>query len=107
MNSSQSKIWGLKQDWIVRLVVLGVTLNALIIMGDTIYTELVLRERFRTGSVSIGLSLIIGLTLFYLSRLLNRRKRVAWIVVIPVYVFILGLNLTLLVIREDSGRETL
>ncbi len=75
-----------------RLGRLGVAANGVIILATTLLNQLVLRDHGRGGDVAVGVPLIIGLTLLYLSSLLARRKRTAWTVALPVYGFILGLN---------------
>jgi phosphatidylglycerol lysyltransferase len=84
----------------VRIVALSVATSGLIIIVGTLVNELV-RERLRAGDFNIGLSLLIGLTLIYLSRSLSKKKKTAWVVSIALYVFILALNLIELSIHPD------
>ncbi len=91
-----------RREFLLRLVAFGVAANGLIIIGSTLLGELaVFRGRLHINDVAVGLPLVIGLTLLYLSALLARRKRAAWAVVMPLYGFILGLNVTRLILLAD------
>lgn len=92
----------------MRLAVSGVFVNAIIIILGTLFDELVVRNHLRSGGdVTFGVSLFLGMTLLYLSYLLTKRKRAAWIVAIPIYAIILGLNLSALAVRAHTAHGTL
>ena len=84
------------QSIVFRLVVLGVALNGIIFIAGTLLDELVSISRLHefvhihTNETTIGISLVSGLTLLYLSSLLIRRKRAAWFIAILVYALILA-----------------
>jgi phosphatidylglycerol lysyltransferase len=84
------------QSIICRLVVLGVAINGIILIAGTLFDELVTRSRLHefihlhANETTLGISLIGGLTLLYLSSLLIRRKQAAWIIAVIVYALILG-----------------
>lgn len=78
---------------VLRLVVLGVALNGVLIIAGTLFDEFLIGDRGHDLDALFGIPLISGITLLYLSYLLGRRKRAAWMVGIPIYAFILGLNL--------------
>ncbi len=92
-----SNIHSAHQSFIFKVVVLGVALNGVIFIAGTLFDELVTRSRLReiihlhnTNETALGVSLVSGLTLIYLSSLLVRRKRAAWSISIVVYALILG-----------------
>jgi phosphatidylglycerol lysyltransferase len=87
---------------VLRLVVLGVALNGLLIIAGTLLDNFFIHGRDRDLSALFGIPLISGITLIYLSSLLARRKRTAWVVSVPVYASILVLNLAqILVFSTD------
>ncbi|MGH7195374.1 MAG: bifunctional lysylphosphatidylglycerol flippase/synthetase MprF [Candidatus Saccharimonadales bacterium] len=100
MNRKWFETWTFDNDWrqgvVLRLVVFVVALNGLIVIAGTLLDELVLHHVYRglRGSLVaiFGTQLVLGLSLLYLSSLLARRKRLAWLVAVMVYGFILGLN---------------
>ena len=75
---------------------MGVAINGIILIAGTLIDELVTRSRLRefihlhNNETTLGISLISGLTLLYLSSLLIRRKQAAWFIAIIVYALILG-----------------
>lgn len=82
-----------RQPLVLRLVVLGVAINGIIFIAGTLLDEAFLRNRLHIhmhiNEATIGISLVSGLTLLYLSSLLMRLKRAAWVITILVYAFIL------------------
>ncbi len=107
MQLNSPKTYGVRHEFVVRLVVFGVAINGFLIILGTLVDEIVLRDRLHEGNVAVSVSLIIGLTLLYLSRSLYHRKRVGWVVVVPVYILILGINLAGLLVHARVGHESL
>ena len=71
-----------------------VLLNGLVIILTTLLSQTAFRHHFiRITDLSIDLRLGVGLVLIYLSNLLRRRKRTAWLAAIIAYGFYLGINL--------------
>ena len=89
-----------KYEIVVRLAALLVAINALVIIISTLIDEKIIYHGFRPSNISISINLLAGLFLLYFSRLLSRRKRVAWIVVIGIYLIFLLHNMSLI------GRES-
>ena len=81
-----------KYEIVVRLAALLVAINALVIIISTLIDEKIIYHGFRPSNISISINLLAGLFLLYFSRLLSRRKRVAWIVVIGIYLIFLLLS---------------
>lgn len=90
-----------KHEALLKLLSYGVALNGILIIAGVLHDQVggnFLRPEF--GSISgliFSLPLFLGLTLVYLSVLLQRRKRTAWLVTILVYGFVMGLNILRLV----------
>jgi len=87
-----------KSNWheqlILQLITIGVIGNGLVIISVTLLGQLRLHSIHAVDDTIVSLPLISGLTLVYLGTLLHRRKRAAWAVVVPLYTFILGFNVT-------------
>jgi phosphatidylglycerol lysyltransferase len=81
--------------------------DGLLIILTTLLDLVLGRTRFATP-FSVELSILIGLTLVYLSSLLQRQKQTAWAAAIIVYVFYLGASLSNLQQRvEDTKHKPL
>lgn len=72
------------------LVGFAVALNGLLLVIGTLREQLALHGHFHLGDVQVGVPLIAGLTLLYLSASLLRQKQTAWALVLGVYLFVLG-----------------
>ncbi len=103
MNTSWLSRW-ISQQFILRLVALGVFANGFLILAASLVSQLVIRSTTRVNVFAVNIPVLIGLSLVYLANLLARRKRAAWMVVLPLYGFIFGLNLTEMVIFASSHR---
>jgi phosphatidylglycerol lysyltransferase len=79
---------------LMRLVALIVVGNGLVAIANTLNAQLRIHSGSHISELVVNLPLLSGLTLVYLGAQLNRRKRIAWAVLIPVYSFILGSNLS-------------
>ncbi len=78
----------------LQLVAIIVAAHGVFILATTLLDLLVARHNSRLGVADVDLPLIIGLSLLYLSALLRRRKRTAWLATVLSYTFYLGLSLT-------------
>lgn len=92
-----------RPEVILNLVSFGVLANGVILLLDS------LREQFfvhpdvpRITGIVTSLPVLEGITLIYLATLLRRRKRTAWLVVLPVYSFILLTNILRGVVFADN-----
>ncbi len=79
-----------RPEVILNLVSFGVLANGLIILLDSLREQLFVHSDVpRIAAVITSVPVLEGITLIYLATLLRRRKRTAWLVVLPVYSFIL------------------
>lgn len=80
---------------IVNLIVLAVVLNGLLLIAGTLVGQFSLHSgRIHlsfTDDAFFGVRLIIGLTMLYLSTLLARRKRMAWLLSVVAYSLVIAL----------------
>jgi phosphatidylglycerol lysyltransferase len=73
----------------------AVACNGLLLIIGTLHDQLLLHMHhghFRLSDVQIGIPLIAGLTLLYLSSSLLRQKRTAWTLVLGVYIFVISVD---------------
>ncbi len=83
-----------KKDIGIQLLSLAVLVNGIIIIAQTLALQLIDRHSlFKISSFSIDARLLIGLSFIYLSSLLSRHKRTAFIATALIYTFYLGINL--------------
>lgn len=75
-----------------------VAMYGIYVIAETLLEQLVLHHhgRFNRSIVDINLdlSLLLGISVIYLSLLLRRRKRTAWVVTVLAYTFYLGVGLS-------------
>lgn len=90
MKQSLSR-W-VSQQFVLRLIAFGVFANGFIIISTALVSELAIRNSTHIDFLAINLPVLIGLSLIYLATLLARRKRAAWMIVLPLYGFIFGIN---------------
>lgn len=102
MRLHTERVFGIRQKLIIELVVLGVAANGLVIIVGTLIDQLRVRDHSHVGDASFALPILIGLSLIYLSRPLSRRKIAAWAVTIPLYAFILALNISDFLLRSNA-----
>jgi phosphatidylglycerol lysyltransferase len=103
MQAFVSRHLKVRPEFVGKLAVFGVAVNGLIILWSTLLNQLfnnLLLRRAHSGDITVGIPLILGLTLLYLSSLLARRKRVAWTVAMAVYAFILVLNVMIFIVSR-------
>jgi phosphatidylglycerol lysyltransferase len=77
----------------VQITSLLVAIYGLLLVSGTLVNELSLHS-VRLNRVSLTVPAVGGITLLYFASLLRRRKRTAWFVVILVYMFLFGINLS-------------
>lgn len=82
------------QKLLLNAISVIVIFNGLQIIATTLWAQLHLHSAARLNDAIISLPLVSGMTLVYLGTLLNRRKQAAWAVIVPLYTFLLGFNIT-------------
>ena len=83
---------------VLNLVIAAVGLNGLAYIADPLlnFIHLHFVHLYRLSSSSIGIDLVIGLTLIYLSSLLARRKSNALTIAVIVYSLVVAINLVMI-----------
>lgn len=93
----------------VHFVSIVVAVHGLFILATSLLDQIGDRHIINVSAVVIDLPLLIGLSLIYLSTLLRRRKRTAWIVTVLAYSFYLGLGFANIIsnlgVRDASSME--
>ncbi|HSX23685.1 MAG TPA: phosphatidylglycerol lysyltransferase domain-containing protein [Candidatus Saccharimonadales bacterium] len=98
----------IRRRFVLQLVAFGVFMNGLILVGTTLLEQVFNRSNpARISSAVSSLPLLLGLTLIYLATLLKRRKYAAWLVALPVYGLLLGLELSRTVVSLDHHHLTM
>jgi phosphatidylglycerol lysyltransferase len=92
ISSSLHRQLRIRQQFGVEFVSIVVAAHGIFILADSLLDQIAVRHGSRLSSISVGIPLLIGLSLIYLSVLLRRRKQTAWIVTVAAYTFYLGLN---------------
>lgn len=93
----------ISKDFMLKLVAFAVFGNGIVITLNSLASHLVLRRHLLDSRLQIDIGIIIGVTLIYLSGLLGRRKQTAWLVTMCIYAFIIGSNVTLLLVERPIG----
>jgi len=104
-----------RQLFTVQFLSVLVAAHALFILANTLLLQIAVHRGSHLTSLAIDLPLLIGLSLLYLSTLLRRRKRTAWLVCIGAYALYFLLNLVAMLARfedrqlslHDAGRSLL
>jgi phosphatidylglycerol lysyltransferase len=86
------------------LISILIAVNGIYILVSTLVEQITAHRGTHLSDLQVDLPLLLGLSVLYLSTLLHRRKRTAWLVTIMAYAFYLALGLTQLLSRP-SGRE--
>lgn len=81
-----------RQEFLPSLVSWLVGLDGLFVLATTLLEQINTRHGSRLDAIVVDVPLILGLGFLYLSTLLARRKRNAWLVAVVSYAFMLGLN---------------
>jgi len=82
----------INRQFAVQFVSIVVAAHGLFILATSLLDQIAARHGSRLSSVIVDLPLLIGLSLLYLSMLLRRRKRTAWLVTVLAYTFYLGIG---------------
>ncbi|GAC1386827.1 MAG: hypothetical protein NVS1B7_7030 [Candidatus Saccharimonadales bacterium] len=93
MNRNLLSRW-VSHQFVLQLIAIGVFANGFIILSTALAGQLLLKNVTRINIFAVNIPVLIGLSLIYLATLLVRRKRAAWMVVVPLYGFICGANIT-------------
>ena len=78
----------------LQLVAIIVAAHGVFVLATTLLDLVAARHTSHLSAADVDVPLIIGLSLLYLSSLLRRRKRTAWLATVLSYTFYLGLSLT-------------
>jgi len=90
------------KPFMLGLVAFGVFANgALLLLG--ILGRLQLFRRLPTSDARVSVTIVIGMSLLYLSTLLVRRKQAAWLITLIVYGFLLGSNISEMAAAHPIG----
>ena len=81
----------------LQLVAIIVAAHGVFVLATTLLDLLAARHTSHLSAADVNVPLIVGLSLLYLSALLRRRKRTAWLATVLSYTFYLGLSLTSLI----------
>jgi phosphatidylglycerol lysyltransferase len=103
MKSKMSHLDLGKRPLGVTLIGFAVAFNGLLLILGTLHDQLELHGHhghFHLGDVQVGIPLIAGLTLLYLSSSLLRQKRTAWTLVLGVYLFVIGIDVSSLFVSN-------
>jgi len=91
----------------IRLVSLLVAAHGVFILVSTLSDQLRAGHGSRLSDIVVDLPLLIGLGLVYLSTLLRRQKRTAWVVTLRAYVFYFGLTVAQVLPRIANHSATI
>jgi len=96
----------------VQFLSILVAAHGVFILAITLLAQLAARHGSHLSDIVIDLPLLVGLSLIYLSTLLRRRKRSAWLVTMLAYTFYLGLNVAESVVNigtrsSDLGKHAI
>ena len=86
-------------DIVAEIVAVLVLFNGVLFIATTLIQDLILHNAYRSTPFSVDIYILIGITLIYFSSLLIRRKQTAWVVVLAVYAFYVGVSITQLHFR--------
>jgi hypothetical protein len=99
----------INRNFAVQFISIVVGAHGIFILATSLLDQVSYHHGPHISATFIDVPLFIGLSLLYLSTLLRRRKRTAWIVTILAYSFYLGLGFANIVsnigIREVTGME--
>jgi phosphatidylglycerol lysyltransferase len=87
----------IRRQFGVQFVSIVVAAHGFVIIATTLLDQAVMRHNVRITTLLVDLPLLIGMSLLYLSTLLLRRKRTAWLVTVLAYSFYLGLGISNLI----------
>ncbi len=77
----------------LKVISYSVIANGTLIIAGSLYNQLFIHNGdVHINDIVVSLPLLAGMTLVYLGTLLNRRKKAAWLVTIPLYSLVLSIN---------------
>lgn len=76
------------------LIALLVAANGLYIIATTLIEQIAAHRGSHLTDLQVDLPLLLGISVLYLSTLLRRRKRTAWLVTIMAYAFYMGVGIS-------------
>jgi phosphatidylglycerol lysyltransferase len=86
-----------------------VAAHGVYILANSLLEQIAVHHGSMLTDLSVDVPLLIGLSLLYLSALLRRRKRTAWLVTVMAYTFYLGIGVAQLInrvgLREINLRD--
>jgi hypothetical protein len=94
MRSAHTKHLSDRLNLGAHFVAIIVAAHAIYIVANTLVNQIAVFKHPRLSSTDVDIHILLGISLIYLSTLLLRRKRTAWLVTIIVYAFYLGLGAT-------------
>src|ERR1700694_5489379 len=92
----------IRRDNAVYFVSFLVAAYGIYIIAATLIIQVFSHRGSKLTSLLIDLPILIGISVIYLSTLLKRRKRTAWLVSVVAFVFYLGVGITTLFTEADS-----
>ncbi len=90
MHTPVVEFFKFRRDFLLRLVVIIVGAHGLFIIATTLLEQTELHSGLHASDFTVDVPLLLGMGLFYLSTLLQRRKQTAWVAAVAAYVFMLG-----------------
>lgn len=81
-----------QSSWALTIISASVLLSGLITIASVLFAQSHLR-RVRVVSADVDVTILVGLSLVYLSTLLKRGKYTAWLIAQPLYIYILVRNI--------------
>lgn len=101
-QSSKKSYLNFKSQPASTLLSLLVGVNGLYILGSTLVEQLAVHLGSHLTDLQVDVPLLLGLSVLYLSTLLRRRKRTAWLVTILAYAFYLVFGVVRLLSRSSA-----
>jgi len=87
------------QQFAVQFLSFLVAANGVYVLANSLLVQIAAHHGSRLNNLAVDVPLMIGLSLLYLSVLLRRRKRTAWLVTVMAYTFYLGIGVAQLINR--------
>lgn len=88
------------------LISILVGVNGLYILTSTLVEQVAVHRGSHLSDLLVDLPLLLGLSVLYLSTLLRRRKRTAWVVTVLAYAFYFAFGMVQLLARSSLTHET-
>lgn len=91
----------IRHKFVMQLIAFGVFANGFLLVTNTLFNSLYTHSRQLTSLVA-SIPLLLGLSLIYLATLINRKKRTAYLLVMPLYGLIFAINIVELVVFSSN-----